>query len=415
MDWPADKVERMPVGQLIPYARNARTHSDEQVSQIAASIREWGWTVPILVDEGGSIIAGHGRVLAAQRLGLAEVPVMVATGWTEAQRRAYVLADNKLALNAGWDNELLALELAELDGLGFDVELTGFSDEEIKSLMPVEVTEGLTDEDAVPEVQAEPVSKLGDVWVLGKHRIVCGDSTDADTVAKVEGSECALLLSDPPYGLGYEYAEHDDSDNDANAQLVADVFSLAPAAKCWTPGLNNLARDIERFGKSRVIVWAKGFAAAGNGLGGASTWEPVLIVGHTPERKLKNDVLQVKTDRLTVDGKSLRELHSCPKPVALYEALADALTKPGQKIYEPFSGSGTTIIACEKSGRECRAIELTPAYVDVAVKRWQEFTGQQAVLEGDGRTFAEVDSERTKADPDASEVAAGQSRQAANQ
>ncbi len=385
------RIEYIPVEALIPYARNSRTHDDGQVAQIAASIREFGFTNPVLLGSENDIIAGHGRVLAARKLGLSEIPCIRLGYLTEAQKRAYVIADNKLALNAGWDEELLKIELAGLrDDDGFDLGLTGFSEDELAALLAEVTVEGNTDPDEAPEPPVNPVSVLGDVWVMGKHRIACGDSTDADVVAKVKGSECALLLSDPPYGLGYEYAEHDDSDNDANAQLVADVFSLAPAAKCWTPGLNNLARDIERFGKSRVIVWAKGFAAAGNGLGGASTWEPVLIVGHTPERKLKNDVLQVKTDRLTVDGKSLRELHSCPKPVALYEALADALTKPGQKIYEPFSGSGTTIIACEKSGRECRAIELTPAYVDVAVTHWQEFTGLGVVHEETGKTFSEL-------------------------
>lgn len=387
------KVVSRSVASLIPYARNSRTHSDEQVAQIAASIKEFGFTNPILTDGANGIIAGHGRLQAARKLGLTEVPTIPLIGLTEAQKRAYVIADNKLALNAGWDSELLASEIAGLSADDFDLSLLGFSEDELAALL-ADKTEGLTDPDDIPEVPADPVSVLGDVWVMGRHRIVCGDSTVLEVVGKVGGTECALLLSDPPYGLGYEYAEHDDSSNDANAQLVADVFAIAPAAKCWTPGLNNLARDIARFGKARVIVWAKGFAAAGNGLGGASTWEPVLTVGHTPERKLRNDVLEIKTDRLTVGGRSLRELHSCPKPVALYEALAEALTKPGQLIFEPFSGSGTTIIACEKSGRECRAIELTPAYVDVAVKRWQEFTGQEAVHADTGKTFDDMAANR---------------------
>jgi DNA modification methylase len=304
-----------------------------------------------------------------------------------------VLADNKLALNSGWDAAMLSEELKGLADLGFDAALTGFSADELAALT-VEQTEGLTDPDEVPEPPADPVSVLGDVWLLGKHKIVCGDCTDANVAKTIGAESCDLLLSDPPYGLGYEYAEHDDSDNAKNAQLVADAFSLGPAPKAWSPGLNNLARDISRFGKARIIVWAKGFAAAGNGLGGASTWEPILTVGRTPERKLRNDVLEIKTERLTVNGKNLRELHSCPKPVALYEALAEALSAPAQIIYEPFSGSGTTIIACEKTGRICRAVEITPAYVDVAVKRWQEFTGQQATLENDGRTYAELEAER---------------------
>ncbi len=354
------KAEQRAIADLIPFARNSRTHSETQIAQIAASIREFGWTNPLLVDGQNGIIAGHGRLSAARKLGLASVPVIVLDHLTEAQKRALVIADNKLSMNAGWDMDLLISEIA-----------------------------GLTDPDATPEPPAEPVTVLGDVWVLGKHRIVCGDSTDALVVETIGGTECAMLLSDPPYGIGYEYDKHEDGDNEANAQLVADVFALAPAARVWTPGLNNLARDIARFGKARVLVWFKKFAAAGNGVGGASTWEPILIVGRTPERKLNNDVLEVKTDRETVGGKSLRDLHSCPKPVALYAKLLESLTKAGQAVYEPFSGSGTTIIAGEMTGRSIHAIELSPAYVDVAVIRWQEFTGEQAVHE-DGRTFNEM-------------------------
>jgi len=182
---PADKVERWAIDRLVPYARNARTHSDEQISQIAASIKEWGWTTPVLVDEQGGIIAGHGRTLAAQRLKMAEVPVMVAKGWSDAKKRAYVLADNKLALNAGWDNEMLALELGEIDELGFDLDLTGFSAEEIAALTPEQIEPGLTDEDAVPEVPEKPVTVLGDVWILGKHRLMCGDSCSVEAVTKL--------------------------------------------------------------------------------------------------------------------------------------------------------------------------------------------------------------------------------------
>ena len=184
---PADKTERWSLERLIPYAKNARTHSDAQIAQIAASIREWGWTTPVLVDEAGTIIAGHGRLLAAQRLQMTEVPVMVASGWTDAQKRAYVLADNKLALNAGWDNELLGLELADLKGLDFDLDLTGFSPDEIAALQPIQLNEGLTDEDAVPEVGENPVTVPGDVWLLGKHRVMCGDSTSIEAVEKLCG------------------------------------------------------------------------------------------------------------------------------------------------------------------------------------------------------------------------------------
>ena len=187
MSNPADKVEQWSIDRLVPYARNARTHSDDQVAQIAASIKEWGWTTPVLVDTDGGIIAGHGRTMAARRLGMTEVPVIVADGWSEAKKRAYVLADNKLSLNAGWDNELLALELAEIGELGFDLDLTGFSADEIAALTPVEVNAGLTDEDDVPEVPKNPVTVPGDVWILGNHRLMCGDSTSIEALEKLCG------------------------------------------------------------------------------------------------------------------------------------------------------------------------------------------------------------------------------------
>ena len=217
MSNPADKIEKWKIDKLIPYARNSRTHSDEQVAQIAASIKEWGWTTPVLVDDTGQIIAGHGRIMAARKLGMSEVPVIVAGGWTDAQKRAYVIADNKLALNAGWDNEMLALEFGELEGLGFDLELTGFTLDEIDALKPVELTEGLTDEDEVPEAPADPVTKPGDVWVLGKHRVMCGDSTVITDVERLmAGERAALLHADPPYGMGKA------SDGVANDNLYND-------------------------------------------------------------------------------------------------------------------------------------------------------------------------------------------------
>ena len=232
---PADKVEQWPIEKLVPYAKNSRTHSDDQVAQIAASIREWGWTTPILVDEAGSIIAGHGRLQAARRLQMAEVPVVVASGWSEAQKRAYVIADNKLALNAGWDNELLSLELGELGELGFDVELTGFSDEEINALMPVAVTEGLTDPDEAPAVQENPVTVPGDVWVMGKHRLLCGDSTSVDDLTKLTSGQLVdMWLTDPPYNVAYEGGtkeklkiKNDEMGDDQFRQFLRDAYTAA--------------------------------------------------------------------------------------------------------------------------------------------------------------------------------------------
>lgn len=202
--WPADSVQRRKVAELVPYARNARTHSPEQVDQIAASVREWGWTTPVLVDESGSIIAGHGRVLAAQKLNISEIPVMVAEGWSDSQKRAYVLADNKLALNAGWDVDLLKLELQDLKDLDFDIPKIGFSEDELNILM-ADLNEGLTDPDEIPEEPENPITVLGDVWILGNHRLVCGDSTVADDVEKaLNGVRPNLMVTDPPYGVEYD-------------------------------------------------------------------------------------------------------------------------------------------------------------------------------------------------------------------
>ncbi len=192
------------VADLIPYARNSRTHSDEQVAQIAASIREFGWTNPILIDGENGIIAGHGRVLAARKLGFTEAPCIELAGLTDAQKRAYIIADNKLALNAGWDDEMLRVEFSELGELGYDLALTGFSDDEIAALTPEEIAPGLTDEDFVPEVQPDPISKLGDVWLLGKHRLMCGDSTSIDAVETLmAGGKADMVFTDPPYGMSY--------------------------------------------------------------------------------------------------------------------------------------------------------------------------------------------------------------------
>ncbi len=203
-NWPADRVERWPVAKLVPNARNARTHSDEQIAQLAASIEEWGWTIPVLVDEAGGIIAGHGRVMAAHRLGLEDVPVMVAAGWSEAKKRAYMLADNKLTLNAEWDLDRIAIEIAELRASDFDISLIGFSESEIDDLLKADGG-GLTDPDEAPDPPADPVSVLGDVWLLGKHRLVCGDCTDPLAVDKaLNGVKPHLMVTDPPYGVDYD-------------------------------------------------------------------------------------------------------------------------------------------------------------------------------------------------------------------
>lgn len=412
-EWPASSVERRSVESLVPYARNARTHSDEQVAQIAASIREWGWTTPVLVDEQDGIIAGHGRVMAARKLGIAEIPVMVARGWTEAQRRAYVIADNQLALNAGWDTGLLKVEIGELDGEGFDLALLGFDGAALAGLL-TDQTEGLTDPDDVPDVPTHPVTEPGDVWLLGKHRLVCGDSTDADVVAKcLNGVAPHLMVTDPPYGVEYDADWRNRADrangkpfgaravgavsNDDRADW-REAWALFPGdvAYVWHADVMSplVAESLVScdFDMRALIVWAKGRMVIGRGHyhhAHEPCWYAVKKsgTGHWAGDRKQTTLWQI-------DHRKSETGHSTQKPVECMKRPIENNSSPGQAVYEPFSGSGTTIIAGEMTGRSVHAIELSPEYVDVAVKRWQEFTGKDATLDGDGRTFAEIEAGR---------------------
>lgn len=404
---PADKVEQWPIDKLIPYAKNARTHSEEQVAQIAASIKEWGFTTAVLVDESGSIIAGHGRMMAARKLGMDTLPVMVAAGWTDAQKRAYVIADNKLAMNAGWDEEMLALELGGLGDLGFDLELTGFTDEEIKALMPVEVTEGLTDPDAAPAVQENPVTVPGDVWVMGKHRLLCGDSTSMDDLARLcDGQLVDMWLTDPPYNVAYEGGtkekltiQNDSMGDDQFRQFLRDAYTAAdtvmkPGAVFYIWHADSEGYNFRGAAKDagwtvrQCLIWKKSSLVLGRQ---DYQWrhEPCLYgwkdgASHlwAADRK--------QTTILEFDKPSRNGEHPTIKPVALFEYQLLNNTKGGDIVLDSFGGSGTTMIAAEKNGRVARLMELDPKYCDVIVKRWQNFTGQTATLEADGRTFDEV-------------------------
>lgn len=411
-DWPADSVERWPLSRLTPFARNARTHSDEQIAQIAASIREWGWTNPVLVDDDGTIIAGHGRVLAAQRLDISEVPVMVARGWTDAQKRAYVLADNKLAENAGWDRELLRLEVADLAEMGFDLPLMGFSEQELRALS-MSPNPGLTDPDDVPDTPVHPVTELGDVWLLGRHRLVCGDCTDADAVAKaLNGVEAHLMVTDPPYGVNYEpdwrnkamRADGSVVGGRATGEVLNDnradwreAWALFPGtvAYVWHAGLYAavVAESLEASGfKLRSqIIWSKNNFAIGRGdyhWQHEPCWYAVRGKGHWAGDRKQSTLWEIPKPQKLETG------HSTQKPVECMRRPIVNNSSPGQAVFEPFCGSGTTIIACEMEGRACHGLELHPAYVDVAIKRWQEFTGQDARLEATGETFAELLAKR---------------------
>ena len=419
MTRPSD-LEQRSIADLVPYARNSRTHSDAQVAQIAASIKEFGFTNPVLVDGDGGIIAGHGRVLAARKLKMAAVPVLVLDHLTDAQRRAYVIADNKLALNAGWDDEALRVEIEALTADGFDLALTGFDQAELDALLAPEPTQGLTDPDETPEPPAEPVSVLGDVWLLGAHRIVCGDSTTVEAVDKaLNGVKPHLMVTDPPYGVVYEAgwrnsampAKNDptrwkDGAGRATGTVLNDdkadwreAWALFPGdvAYVWHAGLfagtvadSLIACD---FQLRSQIVWSKQQFAIGRG---DYHWqhEPCWYAvrkgktGHYDGGRKQSTLWQIDKPQKSETG------HSTQKPVECMKRPIENNSSPGQAVYEPFSGSGTTIIAGEMTGRCIHAIELNPAYVDVAVTRWQDFTGQTATLEGDGRTFAELKAER---------------------
>ena len=409
------KIETLKTADLIPYARNSRSHSEAQVAQIAGSIREFGFTNPVLIDADNGIIAGHGRVMAAGKLGLDKVPCIRLGHLTDTQKRAYIIADNKLALNAGWDEELLALELGELADLDFDMDLIGFTEDELAGLM-AETTEGETDPDEVPEPPVDPVTVLGDVWVMGKHRIACGDCTDQGTVDKaLNGVQPHLMVTDPPYGVEYDASWRTDAGINKKHQKVAtgkvlnddradwrDAWALFPGdvAYVWHAGVYSptVADSLFscEFEARALIVWAKPSLVMGRGhyhhkhepcwymvrKGGTGHWS-----GDRKQSTLWDIANMHASQGNTDDGKTS---HSTQKPVECMKRPIENNSSPGQAVYEPFSGSGTTIIAGEMTGRCIHAIELNPAYVDVAVTRWQDFTGKQAIHEASGKTFDEM-------------------------
>lgn len=385
-----------PVGELVPYARNARTHSDEQVDQLAASIAEFGFTNPILLAPDGTIIAGHGRLAAARKRGLAEVPTITLADLTEAQRKALVIADNQLALNAGWDLDTLKLELGDLDAEGFDLGLLGFDDGFLDGLLAQDVA-GRTDPDAAPELPARPVSRLGDLWILGPHRLLCGDCTDPGAVVGVlDGVAPNLMVTDPPYGVSYEPGLRDRADRALGAKTTSrratgqvrhddradwsEAWGLFPGqiAYVWhgMKAAGTVFRSLEESGFEvrAEVVWTKSRPAIGWGRYSAQHESCFYAVrGRLPKFKGASESTVWEVDHLKNDTG-----HGTQKPVELMKRAIEHSSSPGQAVYEPFSGSGTTIMACEVSGRLCHALEIEPAYVDVAVERWEAFTGRQA-------------------------------------
>ena len=424
-NWPADKVERRSIGSIIPYARNSRTHSDEQVAQIAASINEWGFTNPILVDIYGKIIAGHGRLLAAQKLGLKEVPCITAIGWSDAQKKAYVIADNKLALNAGWDNDMLAVEFGELKELDFNLDLIGFDPDELASILKEPETEGLTDEDAVPEVPEVPVTVEGDVWLLGRHRLMCGDSTSIDAVDRLmDGRKANICFTSPPYNAGSlnvkgntttgkKYNAFDDNQTEQEFFdfLTANMGCMLAVSDevFYNIGLvqdnkRTIFKMIDAFGDvfKDVIYWKKKTVAPHIQKGVINNLVEFILCFGDGKRKFQNPQFGQGTywnviEGSNASGNEFSNIHKATFPVYLPENIVTNFTARNALVIDCFGGTGTTLIACEKTNRDCRMMELDPKYCDVIIKRWQDFTGEQATQEATGQTYDELKSERVAA------------------
>ena len=400
-------VEYRKVEALIPYARNAKLHTDAQVAQIAASIREFGWGAPILVDGKNNVIAGHGRLLAARKLGMDDVPVVPMAHLTDTQRRALILADNKIGENASWDDELLGLELTELRELGFNLDLTGFSPEEWDALINGdEAKDGLTDDDAVPEVPETPISKTGDIWVLGEHKVLCGDATKAPDYAALLGDELVdMTFTDPPYNVNYANSAKDklrgknrailnDNLGEGFGQFLHDACSNilertkgAVYVAMSSSELDTLQSAFRRAGGrwSTFIIWAKNTFTLGRA-DYQRQYEPILYGWRDGADHFwcgdrdQGDVWQIKKPQKN-------DLHPTMKPVELVERAVKNSSKSRDLVLDPFGGSGSTLIACEKTGRRARLIELDPKYVDVIVRRWQDWTGKTAVNATTGLAF----------------------------
>ena len=390
-------IVQIKIEALIPYVNNARTHSDAQVAQIAGSIKEFGFNNPVLIDEESGIIAGHGRVLAARKLNLNTVPCIKLNHLSPAQRKAYILADNKLALNAGWDNDILRLELADLKELDIDTDLTGFTLDEIAELNP-NITVGLTDEDVVPDVPEIPITKLGDIYILGNHRLMCGDSTSIDAVEKLmDGQKADMVFTDPPYGVSYtgglqnsknglkgdarEMIKNDDIDLYEEAVTIASMYCNGAVFMFYADTVPfGLYRGVENVGGEVValLIWKK---KGGYGALGASykpNHEPCLL--WKPKGAKLNFIGATNENRIWEEDKEgVNKLHPTQKPVVIPKRAIG--NHKAEIVLDMFGGSGSTLIACEELGRKARLMELDPKYCDVIVKRWEDFTGKKAVLE----------------------------------
>lgn len=420
---PAMAPEMRRLADLKPAPRNARTHSEAQIAQIAASMRTFGFTSPILIDEAGHIIAGHGRALGAKALGWAAVPVIVARGWSAAQRRAYLIADNRIAEKAGWDAELLTLEFAELEALAFDLDVLGFSELE-RRIITARGTVGLVDPDEVLPPPTEPITRPGDLWALGDHRVICGDATSAADVARLlDGRLPHLMVTDPPYGISYDASWRNDvhdpiTGKSKKARAIGKVLNddradwteawkLFPGTVCYVwhgalhAGTVQQSLEAAGFAIRAQIVWVKTRLVLGRGdyhwqhepamyaaRGGdqeAEHWQPAFLPMHElaeyavkPGDKAHYDGGRKQSTVWMIDHRRSETGHSTQKPIEAMRRPIINNSKPGDLVYDPFAGSGTTLIACEMEARRCRAIELNPLYCDVIVQRWEGFTGRKA-------------------------------------
>jgi DNA modification methylase len=426
--WPAEHIEYWAIDRLIPYANNARLHSEADIDKLVGSLRRWGWTNPVLVDEHGVLIAGHGRVRAAAKLGVTLIPVMVARGWTEEEKRAYRVADNQLAARASWDFELLHNELQALGSADFDLGLIGFEPDQLETILAGLGSSGLSDPDSVPEVPDQPVARPGDIWLLGDHRVGCGDSTSAADVTPVlAGSQPHLMTTDPPYGVSYDPSwrarRNLSTGKLARGKVLNDdradwreAYALFPgdAAYVWHGALyGGVVADgllSCEFELRNQIVWVKQHFTLSRG---HYHWQHETCLyavragrsGHWAGDRKQTTVWEISNNNAF--GNPQREPswgHGTQKPVEIMRRPLINNSRLGEAIYDPFLGSGTTLIAAEMTGRVCFGLELNPAYVDVIVRRWQAFTGRAARHQASGQSF---DERAAAANPDQSGTAHG--------
>lgn len=402
------KVVYKNIQDLIPYINNSRTHSDDQVSQVAASIKEFGFTNPILIDEDGGVIAGHGRLMAAKKLNIESIPTILLEGLTPAQRKAYVIADNKLALNSGWDNELLALEIEQLKELDFDIDLLGFDADELAELIIEPEILPECDEDEVPEPPAKPISVLGDIWQLGNHRLMCGDSTSIDALdLLMEGQKAQAIITDPPYNQetqggfkgqigGHLKKQSADIESMCDFEvepflnvlpMVQDKSKMNATVFCnkdLVPDYLNWARDNKY--SFNILVWKKPSAIP---LGGSYMPDIEYCLVFRRSAIFNNRIEGASYSKVLVHARETG-LHPTMKPIAMLENQVLIVTNKDSIVLDLFGGSGSTLIACEKTGRASRLIELDEKYVDVIIQRYQKYTGKDAIHIESGKTYNEM-------------------------